>query len=293
MSCVGFSLPERLRMDVANFTNEGTSDLTSRFTHDMQNLVVGLNALFGKLLREPLKMVTCLVLAAMVSWQLLILSLVVAPVAGLVIRSLAKMLKRANRKAMEEMAQLYTVLGETFQGIKIVKAFTMERQERRRFHAISKKYFEKSMKIGWYDAWTRPMTEVLGIMIICLAMLSGAYLVLRGQTHLLGMADDRATAELADAAVVLRPVDRNGRSGKKTFGRVHPTSMRGRRCRPDLRPVGPAAAGPRSRKSAVPAASLQGLGSRKRVVRLSARAPRAPRDQFADPFWGDDRHCRA
>ena len=88
---------------------------------------------------------------------------VVAPLAALVIRSLARMLKRANRKAMEEMAQLYSVLGETFQGIKIVKAFTMERQERRRFHAISKTYFQKAMKIGWYDAWTRPMTEVLGL----------------------------------------------------------------------------------------------------------------------------------
>ena len=176
-----------LRMDVATFTNEGTADLTSRFTHDMQNVVTGLNALFGKLLREPLKMLTCLILAAMVCWQLLVLSLVVAPLAALVIRSLALVLKRANRKAMEEMAQLYNVLGETFQGIKIVKAFTMERQERRRFHGISKTYFQKAMKIGWYDAWTRPMTEVLGILIICLAMLAGAYLVLRGETRLLGI----------------------------------------------------------------------------------------------------------
>jgi ATP-binding cassette subfamily B protein/subfamily B ATP-binding cassette protein MsbA len=174
-------------MDVATFTSEGTADLTSRFTHDMQNVVTGLNALFGKLMREPLKMLTCLILAAMVCWQLLVLSLVIAPLAALVIRSLALMLKRANRKAMEEMAQLYSVLGETFQGIKIVKAFTMERQERRRFHATSKTYFEKAMKIGWYDAWTRPMTEILGIFIICLAMLAGAYLVLRGETRLLGI----------------------------------------------------------------------------------------------------------
>jgi ATP-binding cassette subfamily B protein/subfamily B ATP-binding cassette protein MsbA len=176
-----------LQMDVANFTNEGTSDLMSRFTHDMQNVAYGLNALFGKLVREPLKLLACLIGAALVCWQLLVLSLVVAPLAGLLIRWLAGILKRANRKAMEEMAQLYNVLGETFQGIKIVKAFTMERQERQRFHAISKKYFEKSMKIGWYDSWTRPITEILGILIICLAMLAGAYLVLRGEMGLWGI----------------------------------------------------------------------------------------------------------
>jgi len=177
-----------LQMDVANFTSEGTSDLMSRFTHDTQNVAYGLNAIFGKLIREPLKLLACLIGAALVCWQLLVLSLVVAPLAALLIRWLARILKRANRKAMEEMAQLYNVLGETFQGIKIVKAFTMERQERQRFHSISKKYFEKSMKIGWYDSWTRPTTEILGILIICLAMLAGAYLVLRGETGLWGIA---------------------------------------------------------------------------------------------------------
>ena len=51
----------------------------------------------------------------------------IAPLAGLAIRWLAKTLKRANRRAMEEMAQLYNTLEETFRGIKIVKAFTNER----------------------------------------------------------------------------------------------------------------------------------------------------------------------
>ena len=50
------------------------------------------------------------------------------------------MLKRANRRAMEEMAQLYNTLEETFRGIKIVKAFTNEPQERKRFHVRSKAY---------------------------------------------------------------------------------------------------------------------------------------------------------
>lgn len=176
-----------LQMDVATFTSEGTADLMSRFTHDMQNVVGGLNALLGKLIREPLKLLACLIGAALVCWQLLVLSLIIAPAAGLLIRGLARMLKRANRKAMEEMAQLYSVLSETFHAIKIVKAFTMERYERRRFHGTSKEYFKKSMKIGWYDAWTRPITEVLGLSIICLAMLAGAYLVLRGETSIWGI----------------------------------------------------------------------------------------------------------
>jgi ATP-binding cassette subfamily B protein/subfamily B ATP-binding cassette protein MsbA len=125
-----------LRMDMATFSNDGTSELMSRFTNDMNNVSSGLVALFGKLVREPLKAVACLVGAGCICWRLLLLSLVIAPPAVLSIRWLAKMLKRSNRKAMEEMAQIYNTLDETFRGIKIVKAFTMERQERRRFHHI-------------------------------------------------------------------------------------------------------------------------------------------------------------
>jgi ATP-binding cassette subfamily B protein/subfamily B ATP-binding cassette protein MsbA len=99
----------------------------------------------------------------------------------------AKSLKRANRKAMEEMSQIYGTLDETLRGIKIVKAFTMERQERRRFHTNSKKYFRKAVRIMAVDALAHPITEIMGVLTICLAILAGAWLTLQGETHLLGI----------------------------------------------------------------------------------------------------------
>lgn len=176
-----------LKMDLATFTGDGTDDLMSRFTHDMQHVAVGLETVLGKLVREPLKMAACLIGAGLICWQLLILSLLIAPLAALLIRWLAKMLKRANRRAMEEMAEIYSTLAETFRGIKIVKAFTNERHERTRFHTRSKEYYKKSMRIARYDSLSRPLTEVMGIVTICLALLAGAWLVLSRETHLLGI----------------------------------------------------------------------------------------------------------
>ena len=176
-----------LLMDVTTFSREGISDLMSRFTHDVSNVVAGTNVVFGKLIREPLKMIACLAGAAAICWRLLLLSLVIAPLAALMIRWLAKTLKRANRKAMEEMAQLYATLEEAFRGIKVVKSFTMERRERKRFHTNTKKYYKKTMKIARYDALSHPMVEMLGVISISVAMLCGAYLVLQEETHLFGI----------------------------------------------------------------------------------------------------------
>jgi subfamily B ATP-binding cassette protein MsbA len=176
-----------LKMNVAIFTGEGTADLMSRFTHDMEHVAIGLETLFGKVVREPLKMAACLIGAGLICWRLLVLSLLVAPLAVLLIHWLAKTLKRANRRAMEEMAEIYNVLEETFRGITIVKAFTNERQERRRFHTRSKQYYKRSMRIARYNSLSRPITEVMGIVTICMALLAGAWLVLSRQTQLLGI----------------------------------------------------------------------------------------------------------
>jgi ATP-binding cassette subfamily B protein/subfamily B ATP-binding cassette protein MsbA len=176
-----------LRMDLATFSEDGTADLMSRFTNDMNQVASGLEALFGKLIREPMKMVACLIGAGFICWRLLLLSLVVAPLAAYLVRWLARSLKRANRRAMEEMAVIYTTLEETFRSIKIVKAFTNERQERKQFHDNSKSYYSRSMRIAGYDSLTHPITEVMGIVAISLALLAGVWLVLSRQTHLLGI----------------------------------------------------------------------------------------------------------
>lgn len=176
-----------LRSDTARFSGEGSAELMSRFTYDTESLLAAQQEFFGKLIREPLKMVACLIGAGWVSWRLLLFSLILVPLAGYAIAWLGKALKRANRRVMEEMSEMYGILDETFQGIKVVKGFTMERHERRRFYQSNKAYYHKANRIGWYDALTRPLTEVLGIGVICTAMLAGAYLVLNEQTHLFGI----------------------------------------------------------------------------------------------------------
>jgi ATP-binding cassette subfamily B protein/subfamily B ATP-binding cassette protein MsbA len=176
-----------LRMDLATFGDSQTNDLLSRFTHDLDQVGNGIQTVFGQVVREPLKMIACLAGAAWISWRLLLFVLVVAPVAAILIRRLAKSLKKANKRAMEQMAALYNILIETLHGVKVVKAFTMERHERQRFHKISKQCYKRAMRISIVDRMISPVTEVMGILTISMAIISAAYLVLNGKTHLFGI----------------------------------------------------------------------------------------------------------
>ena len=102
-------------------------------------------------------------------------------------RRLAGSIKRANRRVLEEITQLYGVLTETFNGIQTVQAFTLEQRERRRFRRVASECLHKSMRISLYSALTKPLTETMGIAMISLALVGGAYLTLNQETHLLGI----------------------------------------------------------------------------------------------------------
>jgi len=176
-----------LRLDIANFTEAGRGDLMNRCTSDLNSLREGVQRLFGQVLMEPLKMIVCLGIAAYVSWQLLLLTIIIAPLAGLAIHWLGRALKRTHRRAMQELSSIYERLAETLGGIKLIQAFTMESTERSQFDASSKEYFRRQMKIAIYNSLVSPVTEMLGIAMVLIASLMGGYLVLGQNTHILGI----------------------------------------------------------------------------------------------------------
>ena len=123
----------------------------------------------------------------MVSWQLtLTFMLLVAPT-FIALGRFSRIMKKAARKVLERMSNIYKVLRETFDGIKVVKAFTMETAERNRFRAVTEDYYRRSMKVIRIDAFAGPLIELLGVTAVSMALLAGAYLVMEGKTHIFGL----------------------------------------------------------------------------------------------------------
>jgi ATP-binding cassette subfamily B protein/subfamily B ATP-binding cassette protein MsbA len=176
-----------LRLDMASIGKERASGLLSRFNVDISFMTGGLSSIFDAGVREPLKLIACLIGASLISWRLLVFSLLLTPLAAFLIQRLAASIKRANARAMEQATRLFSVLNETFHGIQTVQAYTMETHERLRFQRVVQEGMQKSMRIVFYNSLTKPVTEILGYTVIGLAFIAGAYLVLNQETHLLGI----------------------------------------------------------------------------------------------------------
>jgi len=181
-----------LRLDVTQFSEDGTHELMARFTNDMESLANGLKTLFGKVVAEPLKALSCILFACWISWRLTLLFLVLVPIALFTMSKVGTTMKRAGRKMLESMSQLYKVLQETFLAIKVIKAFTMEARKRLHLYQASRDYYRRGMRLVVLEALSGPVMEWLAVVAVAGALIGGSYLVLRNQTHIWGM---RMTAE--------------------------------------------------------------------------------------------------
>ena len=185
-----------INLDLASFSDQGSSELMARFTNDMDSFGQGLNTLMSKVIREPMRFVTCLGGALWINWRLTCLTLVLVPISGATTYRVGKIMKRAVRRSLESMSTIYKILQESFQGIKIVKAFATERVERRRFFDETKNLYRKSVRVAMIDAMSDPVLEMLTLTTVVIALLAGSYLVLNQTIYLnLGLFQLQLAAE--------------------------------------------------------------------------------------------------
>ena len=176
-----------LDMEASELGVKGTGDLISRIRGETGAICQAITTLFGKTIREPLKMTGCLVGAAWVNWRLLLFSLLICPIAGYLMLKLAQVTKRANKRAMEDSAKLLNRLYQALTYMRVVKAFTNEDNERRRFDLVANDVYKKSMRISVFGALSRINNELLGVSMISLSVLAGGYLVLNSTNYLFGI----------------------------------------------------------------------------------------------------------
>ena len=168
-----------MNLDLASFSDQGSSDLMARFTSDMDSFAQGLNTILSKLIREPLRAVIYISGAFWFNWRLTCLTLVVVPISAYTTYRVGRMMKRAVRRSLESMSSIYKILQETFQGIRVVKAFGTERMERRRFFLETKNFYRKSIRVAMIDSMSDPVLEMLTLITVAIALLAGSYLVLK------------------------------------------------------------------------------------------------------------------
>jgi len=175
------SLYERIiDLPLAFFHTEKTGVLMSRITNDV-NIVKGMvSTAVTSLLRDAFTVVGLTGVVLYMDWKLALGAFVVLPFAFYPIVLFGRRVRRFSTGCQEAMADLNVFLHETFSGIKVVKIFTMELFEKKRFKDRVQELFRLEMKSTIAKSLSSPVMEFVGGIGIAFIIWFGGSRVISG-----------------------------------------------------------------------------------------------------------------
>ncbi|MCX7877440.1 MAG: ABC transporter ATP-binding protein/permease [Ignavibacteria bacterium] len=152
------------------FNDRRAGDIVSRFIADVNSVQNTVYVTFTDLIKQPVSIITFLLMAFFINWQLTMIAMITVPVSVMLISYVGKKLKKYGTRVQEKLGEFTSVISENIYGAKIIRAFSMEETENRRFEAKLRDYFRSMMKNAFYINISRPITEIvsvsLGVVII-------------------------------------------------------------------------------------------------------------------------------
>jgi subfamily B ATP-binding cassette protein MsbA len=159
------------------FDKQKAGHLISRVTNDVTNLRGAVVGGLASMIRNGLMAVIAVAIIFYTSWQLSLLTIVLVPLNIFLIAVISRKLRKGSRRAQERMADITTVLQETISGVRVVKAFGMERFEQEKFSGFNRKYFSEYTKMRRVADLASPTSETLGIIASVVILWYGGRLV--------------------------------------------------------------------------------------------------------------------
>ena len=174
------SFARLIHADLAYFNATSSGLLISRLTNDvglLRNAAANVLAGIG---RDAITVVFLVGLMFYQDWLLALIAFFAFPLAIRPIIGIGRRMRRVSANTQAEMGQLTTLLSQTFQGARHVKAYGMEEYEEGRAGGIIERLFALVDRANRTRSRATPMMEVLGGAAIAVVILYGGEQVISG-----------------------------------------------------------------------------------------------------------------
>jgi len=169
-------------LDLSFFHNNSTGALLSRYTIDVGSMRVAVThgiTVFGK---DLLSLIGLVAVMFIQDWELALIAFFIFPIAIIPIAKIGRRMRKVTINAQAETGQLTTALEQTFQGIRVVKAYSMENYERERVAVFVHKLYQLAFKQLRTRALSSPIMETLGGVAVSTVIIYGGYRVIEQAT---------------------------------------------------------------------------------------------------------------
>lgn len=169
-----------IRADLSLFQGTATGVLISRFTNDANALRFSIAKSITGLVKSTLMLAGYVTVMFLMNWMLAVIAFVGFPLAIYPIVRIGKRMRKVSTSTQVELGEFTTLLDETFQGARHVKAYSMEERETARASSIIENLFSLYRKVAKTQAISRPLMESLGGIALAAVILYGGLWVIDG-----------------------------------------------------------------------------------------------------------------
>jgi subfamily B ATP-binding cassette protein MsbA len=186
---VGQSVIRDFRLNIFNhihkqslsfFNTMPTGTLMSRIISDVALLQQAVSKSLIGSIRDFFQVVILLCVVFYMNWKLAMITFIVLPLAAYPIVRFGRLFRKVSISTQEEVANVSNILHETITGNRIVKAFSKEEYEGKRFFGQVTNLFLLTMKDAKYRCLQHPMMEFIGGAAIALIIWFGGKEVIGG-----------------------------------------------------------------------------------------------------------------
>ncbi len=171
-----------LRSDVTLFHDQSGGRLISRLTNDIQLMRQSVSQVLTAAVKESLTMIFLIGLMFYQSWQLSIGAFFVLMFAVIPIARLGKRMRKIALGTQSQLADFTSQLDDTFQGVRVVKAYGREAFEVERARGTIRALFKLYYRAAKVQSASGPIMAVLGGVCMGGIIWYGGYEVIHGDT---------------------------------------------------------------------------------------------------------------
>lgn len=175
-----------LQLPVSFFTEQKKGDLMSRMIGDIAEVQGSIFTALEGLVKDPLLIIAFLVSMIILSPPLSLCLLIFLPLTAFLIGKISKRLKKQSSAYSQANGENLAHVEETLGSIKVIKAFTAEERMLHKFSTGNDKLFAMLNKMTLRRDLASPVTEVLGVAVLCVILYIGGRLVFSAGNQLTG-----------------------------------------------------------------------------------------------------------
>ena len=169
------------RMSMSYFDKSQSGELSSIVLNDVSNMRVAFGTSFHKLFVEPINIILFVSLLLIINLKLALIAILIVPLTGAIVILIGRSIRRKSKRTAEKIARIMSIMAENLNSIRVVKSFSMEPFETKRFTGEQERYYQLIFGRAKLRLIASPITEMIGAFIgVCLLWIGGHDVLVAG-----------------------------------------------------------------------------------------------------------------